>query len=297
MRKQFVAIAAMTLLLAGCGQEETILPEGGGTALCVTSRIEASALTKAVNDQWTAGDAIGIYQLDPGQSTVEISNRKYETTAGDGNFSPTGEGAIYLPVNGATRDFIAYYPWQASKTDEAIYYGNLTNQADQEAIDLMVAAKVTGVDKNNPNAQFTFSHKLSKLNLSITAGAGLSAADLAGLTVKITNTQNALSYNLLTDELTLGAQTSITLHTATDGLASEGIVCPNEGLDSMELAFTLKSGETFSWPLGNSTAGKFEAGKKYLYKITINRVGLEVTSQITDWIAGNGENGESGSAE
>lgn len=296
MRKQFVAIAAMTLLLAGCGQEETILPEGKGTALCVTSRIEASALTKAVNDRWTAGDAIGIYQLNA--DAVEIFNRKYETKATDGNFTPTDEGAIYLPVDGTTRSFIAYYPWQASKpTSGVIYAGNLTDQTNQEAIDLMVAAKVTGVDKNNPNAQFAFSHKLSKLNLSIAAGKGISEADLAGLTVKITNTQNALSYNLLTDELTLGAQTSITLHTATDGLASEGIVCPNEGLDGMELTFTLKSGETFSWPLSNSKAHQFETGKKYLYKITVNRVGLEVTSKITDWAAGNGTDGESGSAE
>ena len=41
---------------------------------------------------------------------------------------------------------------------------------------------------------------------------------------------------------------------------------------------------------------KFEAGKKYVYDITVNRTGLGVTSTIEDWTPGNGENGEQGEA-
>lgn len=286
----------MAVLLAGCGQEETILPEGDGTALRVTSRIEEASLTKAVDKAWTAGDAIGIYQLNDG--TVEIANRKYETAKGDGDFTPA-EGAIYLPVDGTGRDFAAYYPWNAGLGESGTYTADLTAQANQEAIDLMVAEPVTGISKTNETANLKFHHKLSKLRLTVKNGEGLASADLAGLTVRITAQKTACTYNILTNTLTPTAEATvaITLKTTEDGTFAEGIVCPNESVDGMELTFTVK-GETYAWPLNSSTTTtKFEAGKKYLYNITVNRIGLVVTSEITDWIAGNGESGENGSAE
>ena len=56
-------------------------------------------------------------------------------------------------------------------------------------------------------------------------------------------------------------------------------------------------GSFFNWDLNNSqNADKFEAGKKYVYDITVNKTRLDVTATITDWIPGNGENGEQGNA-
>ena len=40
----------------------------------------------------------------------------------------------------------------------------------------------------------------------------------------------------------------------------------------------------------------FVAGSKYLYTITISKVGVEVSSTVEDWTPGNGE-GETGDAE
>ena len=58
--------------------------------------------------------------------------------------------------------------------------------------------------------------------------------------------------------------------------------------------FTLTTGEVFHWDIPNTKS--FNAGEKNIYTISINRTGLEVTSEITDWAAGNG-NGETGSAQ
>jgi len=55
-------------------------------------------------------------------------------------------------------------------------------------------------------------------------------------------------------------------------------------------------GSFFNWDLNNSIADKFEAGKKYVYDITVNRSRLDVTAIIEDWTPGNGENGEQGEA-
>ena len=65
----------------------------------------------------------------------------------------------------------------------------------------------------------------------------------------------------------------------------------------MTLHLELSDGSSFfNWDLNNSIADKFEAGKKYVYDITVNRTGLGVTSTIEDWTPGNGENGEQGEA-
>ena len=81
-------------------------------------------------------------------------------------------------------------------------------------------------------------------------------------------------------------------------MSSEGIVLPSANFDGMTLHLELSDGGSFfNWDLKNSqNADKFEAGKKYVYDITVNRSGLGVTATITDWTPGNGENGEQGNA-
>lgn len=41
---------------------------------------------------------------------------------------------------------------------------------------------------------------------------------------------------------------------------------------------------------------RFEAGKKYKFNVTLNKTEIDVTSEIVDWISGNGT-GDSGEAE
>ena len=100
-------------------------------------------------------------------------------------------------------------------------------------------------------------------------------------------------------EVVVGTNTpaTLTLNTTDDGMSSEGIVLPSANFGGMTLHLALADGGSFfNWDLNNSSADKFEAGKKYVYDITVNRTGLGVTATITDWTPGNGENGEQGEA-
>lgn len=307
------ALLALTLSLAGCSNDEN-LPAGENdnrVAIRVSSNIDVTdgaskPGTRAVNDSWEANDAIGIFMLN-GSTADTYSNIPYATAEGNGTFAPQGGGTtIYLPVNGSARDFVAYYPYQSSMSGSS-YSIDLSTQTDQSAIDFMTSEKENGenstvksITKTSPDVKFRFHHRLSKLSLTIKAGAGLTETDLEGLTITLSAQKTTGTFDVLTSDAvtaTGNGDQSITLKTAANGQSSEAIVMPSENFNDMALTFTTTGSGTYKWNVTSAAATKFEAGKEYKFNITINKTGINVTATIENWGAGNGETGEGGSAE
>lgn len=299
-----MALCAATSLLAGCaGDDDGTMPENDGrVALQVSSGIDVQ--TRAHDDTWDAGDAIGIYMLNG--TTVEATNQKYTTTATgeSGTFTAADGQAIYFPVDGSQRDFTAYYPYRTPLANGNLYAVNIKEQAVQKDIDLMGAGKVTGKTKNDPAVAFEFQHKLVKLYLTIKPdGTSLFADDLKGLEIDITNQKTQATYDVVAGgSVTVNADdntpAAVTLLTNADGTSSEGIVLPNTTTESMQFVFRLKDATVFTWDIHKAEKSKlFEAGNKYVYTISIGKTGIEVASTVKDWTPGNGAGGETGSAE
>ena len=289
--------------LTGCSNDnETATPAADGrVALQVNSGIDVQ--NRAHDNTWEAGDAIGIYMLKD-DGAIEASNSKYTTSqeGTDGTFTPAADDqTIYFPINGETRDFIAYYPYRTLEENN-IYHVDVATQTSQKDIDLMGAGKVTDKDKNHPTVAFTFTHKLVKLALTIKPdGTSLTAENLKELTVTLTNQQTQATYNVVTDEsvtISEGEAASITLLTTSDGTSAEAIVLPNDDTADMLLEFKLKNdNDTYRWAIKEAPLSKkFTGGSKYLYTITLGRAGIEVTSTVTYWMPGNGE-GVTGNAQ
>ena len=303
MKKQaFICVLLAAVLLPGCSEdgENTPQPTDGRVALEATSGIRMN--TRAYDNTWEAGDAIGIYMLDDDMTDGD-GNHKYTTaeTAETGSFTAAEGQTLYFPVNGAQRDFAAYYPYRETLAESNVYTVDVKNQTPQKDIDLMGAAKVTGKDKTNPKVAFVFTHKLVKLAITLKAdGTSLTDADLAGTTVSLSNQQTTATYNVVTGGeavVTAGTPAEIALHT--DGLKAEGIVLPAESTAGMVLTFTVPNldNQAFHWNVNSAEKSKaFEAGSKYLYTITIGKAGVEVSSTVEDWTPGN-EGGETGNAE
>lgn len=147
-----------------------------------------------------------------------------------------------------------------------------------------------------------------KLSLTVKPdGKSLTAADMEGLKVEITNQPVKATYDVLK-----GGEVSVTNPEAADnqpvdielltnaaGTSAEGIVLPNTSTKDMFLRFTLKGmSQPFTWNIHGAEKSKlFQAGSKYVYTITISKTGIVVTSTVKDWTAGNGDGGESGDAE
>lgn len=317
IRPILLGLLAFPVLFAGCSQDSD-LPSTGNedrVALRVSSDISVDNQvqrvgTRAVDGSWENTDAIGIFAV-PVTGAEEYANRQYTTaTATLGTFTPaTPDQTIYLPVDGNGRDFVAYYPYDGAMSGSE-YAINLTNQTQQNAIDFMVSERenganstVKGISKADPNVKFRFHHKLAKLRLNIATGNGFSSnnSELSGLKVEITGQPTTGTFDVLASDAVAETNSNqgITLLTTTDGTKAEGIVFPSANFTDMEFVFTVQGhGEPYKWSLNKSNnATKFEAGKEYIYNITINKTGIDVTSTIEPWQPGNGENGENGSAE
>ena len=287
----FSAVVLAALLLAACQSEEENPQTDARVALQVTSGIQ----TRAYDATWEANDSIGIFGNTQTETPMEWSNNvQYVTVTGDGTFAPAqGEVPIYLPIDGTAVDFVAYYPYTKTLAD-GVYTVDVTDQSDQSAIDLMAA----GVETTD---RVSHSHKLSKIYLTFKAGEDMTTADLAGMTVQLTGQQTQATFNVTQPEsevsVTAGNPVTLKLKTSADGTSAEGIVLPSDDFNAMTLHLVLANNAGyFNWDLNGSDAEKFEAGKKYVYDITVNKTRLSVTSSITPWAPGNGENGESGNA-
>ncbi len=295
-KKTFSAVALATLLLTACQNDEETMQTDARVALQVTSGIQ----TRAFDNQWEKGDEIGIFGFTQGDAPAQAyPNVRYVTKSGNGTFTPDGT-TIYLPTDDSYLDFVAYYP-HTTDLETGIYTVDVENQSDQSTIDLMAADTQTA-DRTDPTVTFNFEHKLSKIVLTFKPGDGMALSELTGMKVQLTNQQPLATFDVTQPdgEVVVGTDspTDITLLTDADGTSSEGIVLPSANFDGMTLHLELSDGGSFfNWDLKNSqNADKFEAGKKYVYDITVNRSGLGVTATITDWTPGNGENGEQGNA-
>ena len=183
---------------------------------------------------------------------------------------------------------------------DGVYTVNVTDQSDQSAIDLMAAGTQTA-DRINNTVTFNFEHKLSKIVLTFKPGDGMALSELTRMKVQLTNQQPKALFDVTQPdgEVVVGTNTpaTLTLNTDADGTSSEGIILPSANFDGMTIHLELSNGSSFfNWDLNNSKAEKFEAGKKYVYDITVNKSRLDVTATIEDWAPGNGENGEQGEA-
>lgn len=295
------AICAAVFLPAGCGGSDTGSPDDGRVALEVKGGIDV--LSRAADNTWDEGDAIGIFMLDG--DTPDAANRKYATAAGgkDGSFAPAADDqTIYFPADGTARDFVAYYPYRETLAAGNAYPVDVSDQAVQADIDLTSAARVTGKTKNDPAVAFEFRHRLVKLHLTILPdGTSLTARDLAGMTVTLTHQRTRATFDAVAgDAVTVDTGTApadILLLTTADGSRAEGIVLPAGDTEGMTLLFRLADGSPFTWTVKNAPLSqKFDAGSKYVYTVTLGRTAMNVTSSVTPWTPGNGS-GESGNAE
>jgi hypothetical protein len=253
----------------------------------------------AVGGTWTASDAIGVFMVNNGGTTVrnEETNKKYVTSAGGitGNFAAAGSAdTVYYPINGDKVDFIAYYPYQSSITSLGDYSVNVATQTDPAGIDLLYAKannEGAGYDKSNASAvALTFGHQLSKLtmNVSATGSTQITPADLNTMTVTITGLNTQAQFNLATGTLgTASAPAAITPRTATAGSKYEAILLPG-AFTGVSVTFAISGGNNPGDYVWNVPDGALEAGKEYVYSISFTGTSgdVDVSGTINPWELG-----------
>lgn len=284
---QLLFLATAAAAVTSSCQKAPVSEQEITKAVTFSSTISNQVTTKAAGANWESNDAIGVFmKTGSGLSNVLASNKQYVTTKGDGNFnaSSTTEEINY-PADGSNVDFIAYYPYQTTITNN-IYPVNVADQTQQNKIDLLYANNVTGANKNKPNAQLQFGHKLSKVELTVAAGTGVSS--LSGLTVTYNGFNTTANFDLATGTLAAGANPAAIKAKTTAGTSTtlaEAILLPVANVAGAKVEFKIGN-ETYTWTLPSSTT--YEAGKKYSYNITLqeqagNNAAIVASGNITDW--------------
>ena len=287
----YALLAAAALTAAGCSDDDNE-KGGGATGVEANFSAEITPYTRAAGDTWTNGDAVGIYMLGGDAGTAD--NVRY-TCEPNGRLS-AADAKIVIPGSG-TFDFVAYHPYKqsslsgdAGKIDGYLYPVVLSDQTDPAAIDLLWSDNATGVTAAAPDVKFTFEHVLSKVEIAVKQGGGISADDLAGVVVTIDGVYNEGFFALNSGRIgNTGVPGAVTARAVTEGVSYEAIVLPTTGAAQQGRVFTVEApllGRTYTWTMPDDYL--FVGGKIHEIEITVDVDGISVvTGDIADWNGGD----------
>lgn len=194
-----LATLALAALASCTGESDdmpkgAILPEG---AVHLTASIAGTTDTRAVIDDtgkgtFADGDTWGMHTLADGKTVNDNLEYTYGTTV------------LYWEDLSRTADvtFLAHYPRQASVTDPAAYDFDVAAAAatDIRQADLLTASATGNRATNTADhpLTFRFEHRMHSLHINLTAGTGVTPADLATARVTLQGMKSTARLNLTT---------------------------------------------------------------------------------------------------
>ena len=320
MKANVFMILAAGLLLGACSNDNEPTDNANCVAAVFTTNLDGRVQTRMADDQWAAGDAIGIFSLNNEMAGVMIDgveqsnnavNLKYTRTPANAWDGGTTAFRFKNPVD-VTVNFKAYYPYTADDgiTDnaggkkEGIIAFEATDQRleGQVKFDFLFADKdknenASSGSKNNPNVNFQFAHSMTKIIIvlqadgsSVTDLGGLMAPTLKGLKAKgtfsLADGVVALAGDAKVVDLHLSNQTETADNTDTQQ-SFVAIVPPQTA--SADVFLTIAS-DGDSYLSAKILSGKeLKAGKCYTVTVTVKKRELVVeSSDITPWTPEDG---------
>lgn len=317
--KLVMTLAAATMILAGCNNDENEITDYWNGEIRLTSGVtvqQTRANNSDVPDKQIADGQTVYTWVDKATApdATEYIKAWSLTAQGDGTFTGSSQ---YYPTDGSNLDFYAMHVNSTFAEGTSTFPTSAithTVAADQSTnlgtaylnSDLLYGLK-KGVARSKNEVDLTFYHLLSKVEITLKQGAGKPALNRATVTIENTRLKAAFTPDKTAD---INNANTSTAQTARAGL----VTCPTEdnapapikiatevtndfssaayaaaiivpqtvAADTKFIKVALEDGGTFYYkiPTGDLT---FQSGKKYQYNITVNQTGLTVTSEIKDW--------------
>lgn len=305
--KKYLIFATAALALAACSSEEVKEQEWNGEIrLSSVSVVQATRASSDIQSTvFDSGEKVDIFinENTTGTASTTYTQPLVYTTGTGGSL--TAPSAQYYPTSGNGVNIFAVYPSGAATSVDgtAVAFSVKTDQnsdANYKASDLMTGAPASNpVGRTATTVPLVFKHCLSKINLNIYAGEGISMDALSTAKVSITNaTPNAI-FNVKTGAVTAVSYVGntapvIDLGTIDPGnnqlLMASAIIVPqtiaaNTRFITISIGTNPSTNLYYTLPAAASTT--FEASKVYTFNITARMTGLNITgSTITDWTDG-----------
>lgn len=291
--KKFAFIAASTLLLASCSEENAPVNPAENQAITlsisepvVLSRTVTSETGNVLKTTFVAGDKIGVSATGGASAT----NAKF-TVSADGT-SLTTETPINFQFN-TEAVLTAYTPYAAGESPNVTF----TIKPDQTVADdfnasNFMTSKAT-VSKANPTASLTFSPRMTLVYVEMAGALGVNATNL-----KLRGIKPSLTWTASNDAVTAdGDATDVTMHKAADKSVFMAFI-PAQTTTAGEQLFAITIGsDSYSYKPTGEIA--FKEGTVKRFKLTVNAdQTVNIESSVvngTDWTNdGNATENESG---
>lgn len=291
--KKFAFIAASTLLLASCSEENAPVNPAENQAITlsisepvVLSRTVTSETGNVLKTTFVAGDKIGVSATGGASAT----NAKF-TVSADGT-SLTTETPINFQFN-TEAVLTAYTPYAAGESPNVTF----TIKPDQTVADdfnasNFMTSKAT-VSKANPTASLTFSPRMTLVYVEMAGALGVNATNLKLRGIKPSLTWTASNDAVAAD----GDATDVTMHKAADKSVFMAFI-PAQTTTAGEQLFAITIGsDSYSYKPTGEIA--FKEGTVKRFKLTVNAdQTVNIESSVvngTDWTNdGNATENESG---
>lgn len=311
----------MLVLTACTGSEEVVTQDNGGQAVNLTASTRSTAVTRAADGLYTAstgfngGETVRVFMksAQKGRESKDFTVGTADAENGYRSLLTPIDGDLFYPTgNDGTVNVYSVYPAMSAPvlpSLESTHYVHFdqTEDARYKASDLMYAKTEVPLADKDVQQSLTFGHKLVKLRLVLTKGAGLSNVSYVVMknvkrqvTVTV-NEENLTLDNLSTfdgedpvgdyDLLITGDIFNDGDHNGDNILVSGPItdteahtccvVFPAQAWDNAEfLKFWTDDNQSASFLL---TKNDWIPGSEYVMTIHIDAVMLGTTSVITDW--------------
>ena len=298
--KVLAGIAGM-IFLSGCSKMET---QSEGLPIRISASL--NVYTRATDNSFEQGDALGLYLVKWTSGTPGIlqgtgnygDNLSFSLTSSGWQTSTTAK----YPQDGEKLDFYAYHPYVSSSALDGEGYRvhrAATDQRQESAYkgsDLLMAS-ASGVSAGTAAVHLQFSHMLSKMEIELKAGEGLTLEELTKATITIKGVKTSGKVHLSskacqTDETKEDVIAHGTFSLAAGGEKLTGvsaIVYPQEIASGAELIEIGLGEEKYLFTTTKPIT--LQAGYKSIFTITLSRNSLSVETGVTDWTEGEGDEG------
>lgn len=241
-------------------------------------RISADVLNsvKATDTSFEDGDKIGLTVVKwNGANTPDLTGDRVEDNASfsyqEGVFLP--DAAAYFPDSFSKTEFFAYYPYNyAGFNRDAntlnVETGHKQNTAARYASYDYMCATAHAVTPTSGNVPMAFRHIMSKITVTLIAGEGYTATDIANATVELRRFHTKSVYNVSTgtfSELSDLRNIEMYCHSS----SASAIVPPQQIMKGENLFYITIGDDVFAYK--TDKAYDFESGKINEFTAVINK--------------------------
>lgn len=290
--KPYFIIGLLSIVLFSCSSSDSVIetepPPTPTEKLPIT--ISSSVSSSAIDLAFEVGDSLGLYVVnhnaDGSAAALQVSGNYVDNMQYTYNTTWTPATQTYWIDNSTHADFYLYYPYTSSVTSiEAMPYSVKANQSqlsDYKSSVLMIGKAIGVAPKLSP-VRIEAKHVMSQITINLVVGNGFTHATLAAakVSVKVNKLKTIATANLATGALTaLGDDTDIIPFKVANN-SYKAIVVP-QAVGEGNLITVNVDGRNFDLPKTTNFRG-FEAGKKYIFNVTLSRDTSGVNVNITKW--------------